>query len=89
MRSEHTLAFLVSIFGAVDMKIVFPLVSRLTGKKILFPRVHTRNISPPGRDLFWRAVKWENFERSQYSKCRCTTKYFSGQGRFREIRALG
>ena len=43
------------------MKIVFPLLSRLTGKKILFPRVHIRNISPPGRDLFWRAAKWEKF----------------------------
>ena len=50
------------------MKIAFPLFSRLTGKKILFPHVHIRNISPPGRDLFWRAVTWENFDRSQYSK---------------------
>ena len=54
--------------GAVHMKIVFPLFSRLTGKKILFPRVHIRNISPLGRDLFWWAVRWENFERTQYSK---------------------
>ena len=38
------------------MKIVFPLFSRLTGKKILFPRVHIQNISPPGRDLFWQAI---------------------------------
>ena len=50
------------------MKIVFPLFSRFTGKKILFPRVHIRNISPPGQDLFWRAVRWENFKRSQDSK---------------------
>ena len=50
------------------MKIVFPLLSLLTGKKILYPRVHIRNISQLGRDLFWRAVRWENFERSQYSK---------------------
>ena len=48
------------------MKIVFPLFSRLTGKKILFPRVHTRNISPPGPDSFCQAVRWENLERSQY-----------------------
>ena len=34
--------------------IVLPLFSRLTVKKILFPRVHIRNISPPGRDLFWQ-----------------------------------
>ena len=54
--------------GAVHMEIVFLLLSRLPGKKILFPRVHIRNISPPGRDLFWQAVRWENFERSQYSK---------------------
>ena len=33
------------------MKIVFPLFYRLIGKKI-FPRVHIRNISPHGRDLF-------------------------------------
>ena len=33
------------------MKIAFPLLSRLTGKKILFPCVHIRNISPLGRDL--------------------------------------
>ena len=33
------------------MKIVFPLFTCLTGKKILFPRVHIRNFSPPGRDL--------------------------------------
>ena len=32
------------------MKIVFPLFTRLTEKKI-FPRVHIRNFSPPGRDL--------------------------------------
>ena len=50
------------------MKIVFLLLSRLTGKRKLFPRVHIQNISPPGRDLFWQAVRWENFERSQYSK---------------------
>ena len=37
-------------------------------KKVLFPCVHIRNISPPGRYLFWRAGRWENFERSQYSK---------------------
>ena len=46
----------------------FPLFSRVTGKMILFSRVHIRNIAPPGRDLFWRAVRWKNFERSQYSK---------------------
>ena len=56
------------VLGAVHMKTVFPLFSRLTGKKILFPRVHIQNIFPPGRDLIWRAVRWENFERSQYSK---------------------
>ena len=50
------------------MKIDFPLLSHLTGKKILFPRVHIRNISPPPRDLFWRAVRWEKFARSEYSK---------------------
>ena len=47
--------------GAVHMEIVFLLLSRLPGKKILFPRVHIRNISPPGRDLFWQAVRGENF----------------------------
>ena len=57
------------MLAAVHMKIIFPLFSRLTGKKILFPRVHIRNISPSGRDLIWRTVRWENFERSQYSKC--------------------
>ena len=57
------------MLAAVHMKIIFPLFSRLTGKKILFPRVHIRNISPSLRDLFWRTVRWENFERSQYSKC--------------------
>ena len=41
------------------MKIVFPLFCRLTGKKILFPRVHIRNISPPGRYLFCRAGRCE------------------------------
>ena len=50
------------------MKIVLPLFFHLTGKKILFPRAHIRNIPPPGRNLFWRAVRWGNFERSQYSK---------------------
>ena len=49
------------------MKKVFPLFFRLPGNKI-FPHVHILNISPPGRDLFWRAVRWENFEKSQYSK---------------------
>ena len=34
--------------GAVYMKVVFQLFSRLAGKKILFPRVHIRNISLPG-----------------------------------------
>ena len=43
------------------MKIVSPC---LIGKKILFPRVHTQNISPPGQDFFWQAVRWEKFERS-------------------------
>ena len=43
------------------MKIVFPLFSRLAGKKILFPRVHVRNIYLPGRDLSWLDVSWENF----------------------------
>ena len=36
------------------MKIVPPLFSRLTGKKILFPRVHIQNISPPWRDFYGR-----------------------------------
>ena len=56
------------LLETVHMKIVFPLFSRLTGKNILFPPVHIRNISPPERDLFWRGVRWENFERIQYSK---------------------
>ena len=63
---EHAQTF--HFLGAVHMKIVFPLFSRLTGKKTLFPRTHKRNISPPGQDLFWRTVRWENFERSQCSK---------------------
>ena len=46
----------------------FPVAFPLNREKTLFPCVHIRNISPPGRDLFWRAVRWENFERSQYSK---------------------
>ena len=50
------------------MKMVFPLFFRLPGENVLFPRVHIQNISPPGRDLFWRGVRWENFEKSQYSK---------------------
>ena len=50
------------------MKLVFPLFSRFTEKKMLFPRIHIQNISPPGQDLLWWTVKWENFERSQYSK---------------------
>ena len=50
------------------MKIVFLLFYRLTGKDILFSRIHIRNISPPGRDLFWRVVRKENFARSQYLK---------------------
>ena len=33
------------------MKMVFPLFSRLTGEKILFPRVHIRNIFLPGLDI--------------------------------------
>ena len=36
------------------MKIVLPLFSRLTGKKILFPRVHIQSISPPWRDFYGR-----------------------------------
>ena len=35
------------------MNIIFPLFSRLTEKKIVFPFVHIRNISPPGRDFFY------------------------------------
>ena len=50
------------------MKIVFPLFSGLAGKKILFPHVHIRIIFLSGRDLLWRAVRWENFEKSHYSK---------------------
>ena len=38
------------------MKIVLPLFSHLTGKKI-FASVHKSNIFPPGRDLFWWAVR--------------------------------
>ena len=57
-----------SQYGAVHIKIIFPLLSHLTGKKILFPPVHIRNISPPRRDLFWQAVRCENFDRGQYSK---------------------
>ena len=38
--------------GAVHMEIVFPLFFRLTGKKILFPCVHIRNISLPGEIYF-------------------------------------
>ena len=53
--------------GAVHMKIVFPLFSCLTGKKI-FLHVHIQDISPPRRDIFWRAVRCENFERRQCSK---------------------
>ena len=41
--------------GAVHMKIVFPLFSRLTWRKI-FSRVHIRNIFPPGRELFCRLL---------------------------------
>ena len=50
------------------MKIVFPLFFLLTRENILFARVHIRKISPPRRDLLWRAVRWENFEKSQYPK---------------------
>ena len=35
---------------------------------MLFPRVYIQNISPLRRDLISRAVRWENFARSQYSK---------------------
>ena len=48
------------------MEIVFPLFSLLTGKRHYF-LVFIYEIFSPGRDLFWRAVTWENFERSQYS----------------------
>ena len=63
---EHVQTF--HFLGAVHMKIVFRLFSRLTGKKTLFRRARKRNISLPGQDLFWRTVRWENFERSQCSK---------------------
>ena len=59
--------FLKIALGDFHLKIIFPLFFHLTGKKI-FPRVHIRNISPPGQDLFWRAARWENFERSKYPK---------------------
>ena len=49
------------------MKIVSPLFLRLTGKKILFPWVHIENISPLGKDIFWRAIGRENFAENQYS----------------------
>ena len=65
-RSTNILGELQILLGAVDMKIVFPLFSRLTGKKILFHCIHVRNISPPGLDLFWRTGKI--LGRSQYSK---------------------
>ena len=43
---------------------VFPLNRE---KSIIFSRSYTK-YSPPERDLFWRAVRRENFARSQYSK---------------------
>ena len=71
VKLEHPMSLfkrVIVVQGALHMKILFPLFSRVTGKKILFPGIHIRNISPPGRDFFWRAVRWENVERSQYSK---------------------
>ena len=56
------------LLWAVHMKIVFPLFWRLTEKKILFPRMHVRNIFQPGLDLFWRDVSFRNFARSKYLK---------------------
>ena len=47
------------------MEMVSLLFSHLTRKKYSIPRVHVGNISPPGRDLFWRAVRRENFAGSQ------------------------
>ena len=47
----------------------FPVVAPLNWEKIQFPRVHIRNISPAGQDLFWWAFRWENFPGNQDSKC--------------------
>ena len=44
----------------------FPVVCLINLEKRYFPRIHIRNVSPPGRDVFWRAVRRENFTRSQY-----------------------
>ena len=55
----------------------FALVFCLTRKKILFPRVHIRNISMPGRDLFQRAVKWENFTNIQNELPKLEERWFS------------
>ena len=62
------LIYFFTFLRAVHIKVVFPLFSRLTGEKILFPCVHIWNISPPGRDLFRRAVRRKNFARSKYLK---------------------
>ena len=55
VKLEHPMSLfkrVIVVQGALHMKILFPLFSRVTGKKILFPGVHIRNISPPGRDFF-------------------------------------
>ena len=54
-------------FIKVGTIVILQLVSCLTGKKI-FLHVHIQDISPPRRDIFWRAVRCENFERRQCSK---------------------
>ena len=52
---------------------------------MLFPRVYIQNISPLRRDLISRAVRWENFARSQYSKW--VTQTWRKMAQFSFIRA--
>ena len=40
----------------------FPVFSPLNWGKDIFPCV------PPGRDLFWYAIRWENVAENQYLK---------------------
>ena len=46
----------------------FPILFLLNQEKDIISLSSCRNISPPQQNLFWQAVRWESFERSQYLK---------------------
>ena len=66
-KSYYLSNYIIEPLQGCSYKNSFLVVFLLNGQKI-FPGIDVRNSSLSGRDLFWQAVKWENFSGNKHLK---------------------